>query len=100
MNTKNTRYFTRISWLVMLITILITGLLLLIYAFFVWNLPPRQAFQYLTAEGNFPQTVAVTALTGYLIYKYFDMKNNFPAAMGAMAGMFTWFLIILARKFL
>jgi len=91
--------FQRSSWKIFIFTWVLIGILLSIYARIFWDMEPSRAFRFLTAEGNFPQSVAVTALTGYVIYKYFDMKDRLDYAAGAMAGMILWFLILLMLKF-
>jgi len=77
----------------------LTGVVLWTYARIAWNLPWGRVGRYLTAEGNFPQSVAIAGITGYAAYKFFERKNNSSAAAGALAAMILWFLILLILKF-
>jgi len=89
---------SKFSLSVALSTFVLTALAVFAYARAMWGLSPRRALRFLTAEGNFPQTVAVSALAGYLIYKYFDHRDDLARARGALGGMIAWFLVLLALK--
>ena len=88
------------SFPVFIMTFSAIALVLFLYGHFAMDVPPGRILKYAVSEGNFPRTVALTGIAGYLTYKYFDLKNRFVASKSALGAMFLWFLILLAVKYL
>ncbi len=84
---------------IFLMTFIFIAILLVAYGL-IMGMPATKMWKYWVSEGNFPQVVAISGIAGYLIYKFFDMKDDFIASKSAVWAMIIWFLILLAIKFL
>ncbi len=80
------------SFLIQLVGIHIFSLLVLDKSFL-------KAVPYLTSQGIFTQSVAVVGLTGYLIFKWYDVRGKLKKAQGALGALIVWFLFLLGLYF-
>ncbi len=76
------------------------GLGLWVFAEFVMGKNLFLALPYLSSQGIFKKSVAVTGILGYVIFKIFDKKSALFKAQGALGALIVWFLFLTALYFL
>ncbi len=79
-------------------TFLLIGLFVSLYGRMA-GMPWENMWKYWVSEGNFPQVVAITGITGYVTYKFFDLKGRLTESKSAAWAMILWFLFFLLIKF-
>ncbi len=67
---------------------------LFVFSLLVLEKTLLEALPYLTSQGIFTQSVAVIGLTGYLVFKWFDVRKKLKKAQGALGALILWFLIL------